>query len=111
MSDNGTLSIERSRTDDTEVLTLRGDLDLTNGESLTTALDLTEAAKVILDMNEVLFIDSAGMRTVDQARRHLGEGRQLLVVAGADSSAAWAFRVAGYEDDLIVHTLDEAIRG
>lgn len=111
MSDNGTLSIERSLTDETEVLTLRGDLDLTSAESLATALDATEAAKVILDMNQVKFIDSAGMRTVDQARRHLVAGRRLLIVAETDSSTAWAFRVAGYEDALIVPSLDEAIRG
>lgn len=111
MNDNGILSIERSRIDETEVLTLSGDVDLTSAESLATALKATEAAKVILDMNEVNFIDSAGMRTVDQARRHFAGGRRLLIVARTDSSAAWAFRVAGYEDELIVPSLDEAIRG
>ncbi|HKZ19273.1 MAG TPA: STAS domain-containing protein [Acidimicrobiia bacterium] len=110
MNDNGTLSIERVWTEGADVLTLRGDLDLTSVGSLISALDATEATKVILELNAVTFIDSAGMRAVDQARRQLAGGRRLLIVAGSDSPAAWAFRVAGYEENLIVPSLDEAIQ-
>lgn len=110
MNDNGILSIERTVTGGSEVLALRGDLDLTNVDSLVTAVAATDSANVILDLNEITFIDSAGMRAIDQARRHLAGGRRLLIVTGKDSSAAWAFRVAGYEDDMIFASLDEAIR-
>ena len=110
MNDNGTLSIERVRTEGADVLTLRGDLDLTSADSLISALEATEATKVILELNAVTFIDSAGMRAVDQARRQLTGERHLLIVAGRDSSAAWAFRVAGYDESMLVPTLDEAIK-
>ncbi|HEY7582827.1 MAG TPA: STAS domain-containing protein [Acidimicrobiia bacterium] len=110
MNNNGKLTIERSRTDGAEVLTLRGDLDLSSVDSFVAAFEATEAQMVILELNAVTFIDSAGMRAVDQARRQLSAGRRLLIVAATDSAAAWAFRVAGYEESLIVPSLDEAIR-
>jgi len=92
-----------------DVLVVRGELDLTNACELADALSGTTSQTVVLDLGELAFLDSAGMRTIDQQHRRLtAEGRRLLIVAPADSRAAWTFRVAGFSDTLLHESLELA---
>ena len=93
-----------------DVVRLGGELDLTNTPELEQALARTASQVVVLDLSELAFVDSAGMRAIDQAHRQLAESdRTLLIVAPAESRAAWTFRVAGFSDDLLHESLDEAL--
>jgi anti-anti-sigma factor len=92
-----------------DVVQARGELDLTNAHTLGDALCATTTPIVILDVSLLAFIDSAGIRTIDQTYGRLADdGRRLLVVAGDETRAAWTFRVAGFGDDFVVGSMDEA---
>lgn len=103
------LEIDVRQEETGEVVEVRGELDLTNAGALDEALSGTRSRIVILDVGQLAFVDSAGIRTIDQAHRRLGdEGRALLVVAGEDTRAAWTFRVAGFVDGFVHGSLDAA---
>ena len=93
-----------------DVLVVRGELDLTNARELGDALSGSTSDTVVLDLSELVFVDSAGMRTIDEQHRRLGEeGRTLLIVAPAESRAAWTFRIAGFSDTLLHDSLEIAL--
>ena len=93
-----------------DVIAIGGELDLTNTQRLADALAAASAPTVILDLGGLDFIDSAGIRTIDQMRRLLASaGRTLLIVAPQDSRAAWTFRVAGFDGDFVQPSVDSAL--
>jgi anti-anti-sigma factor len=97
--------------DEFELLELSGELDLTNARSVDEALAGTTARTVIFDLSALGFIDSTGMRTIDQAhRRFASDGRILLIVAAEDSTAGWTFRIAGFEPGLVLESREDAER-
>jgi anti-anti-sigma factor len=93
-----------------DVIAIGGELDLTNSQRLADALSAASATTVILDLGGLDFIDSAGMRTIDQMRRLLASaGRTLLIVAPTESRAAWTFRVAGFDHGFVQESVDAAL--
>ena len=104
------LRVERVPGEGHETLVLTGELDLTNAAELERALFETTAARVVLDLSALAYLDSAGIRAIDLAHRRLGgEGRTLGVVAPADSRAAWTLRIAGFGDGLIHDSTESAL--
>ena len=111
MTSGTALDIDRHVHGAAEVVEVRGELDLTNAPSLTAAIAAATAATVILDLGALAFVDSAGIRAIDQAHRRLADdGRALLIVAGPETRAAWTFRVAGFADGFVLGSLEEAER-
>ena len=109
MSDDAKLDITVEATEDADVIRVRGELDLTNVDQLATAVEASAAAKVVLDLTLLLFVDSAGVRAIDaEHARLVRAGRSLLVVAPPSSRAAWTFRIAGFSDDFVLASLDDA---
>jgi anti-anti-sigma factor len=104
------MEIERRREASGDVVGLRGELDLTNSHQLAEALAATSTQAVVLDLSLLAFVDSAGIRTIDRARRRFDEaGRRLLVVAPADSRAGWTFRVAGLGEGHVLGSMEHAL--
>jgi anti-anti-sigma factor len=104
------LGIERFRNEDYETVVLRGELDLTNVAELERVLFETEAGAVVLDLGDLTYLDSAGIRAIDLAHRRFAEqGRSLHVVAPQDSRAAWTFRVAGFAEDALAESAESAL--
>src|SRR5512139_696092 len=102
MSDSG-LELEREELEGVQGVRVHGELDLTNADELSTAIQACTAASVVLDLSPVLFVDSAGVRAIDaEHARLVRSGRSLIVVAPPASRAAWTFRVAGFSDDFVV---------
>ena len=109
MTTPSTIAIGLSTKEDREILEVAGELDLTNAETLNRALDTTTAHAVIVDLGAVAFIDSAGLRAIDQAhRRFAAAGRALLIVAPPGSTAGWTFAVAGIDATLVLESLEAA---
>jgi anti-sigma B factor antagonist len=81
------LRIDVLRVGDRLVISLHGELDLANAPLLQSALDdleLVDAATVVLDLHELAFIDSTGLRTIFSARdRFVEQGRQFAVTPGS----------------------------
>lgn len=93
-----------------ETITVGGELDLTTVDALELAIGETIARAVIVDLAGLGFVDSTGMRSVDQAHRRLaGAGRILLIVAPPDSTAGWTFRIAGFEEGHVLDSLEAAV--
>ena len=104
------LAIERALDGDVETLTLRGELDLTNALELQRAVLACQADRVVLDLGELGYLDSAGMRAIDQAHRLFStQQRVLTIVAPKDSRAGWTLRVAGFPEELVAESIDAAI--
>jgi anti-anti-sigma factor len=75
-------SIQERRLDGTVVLTLRGELDLVNAETVAARLDALRTAgePVLLDLDVLDFMDSSGLRVV-------------LNAAEASDASGWPFFV------------------
>ncbi len=77
--------IDTIRAGTTVRLALRGELDLATAPALEAALTEAgaDARLVVLDLRELSFLDSTGLRTVLQAdARARSDGHDLLVVRG-----------------------------
>jgi anti-anti-sigma factor len=65
------------------VVTLRGELDMLATAELEDALERLTEEVVALDLRSLLFLDSAGLRTIVLARnRFYREDRRLVLVRG-----------------------------
>ena len=106
------LRIDRRVDESREVFALDGELDLTNIDMLATALATSTSSSVILDVSGLTFIDSAGIRAIDEVHRELAEaGKTLLLVAPTGSRAAGTFRIAGFAESFVLESLELALRG
>jgi anti-anti-sigma factor len=80
------LKITTERRDGTTRVSLRGELDIASTERLDHELQALEndAAVIVLDLREVEFIDSTGVRALIAAdERARSNGRRLVVVRGS----------------------------
>ncbi|HJR91020.1 MAG TPA: STAS domain-containing protein [Acidimicrobiia bacterium] len=74
------LVVEERSHQDWKLLDVAGELDMATAEQLHDALSALAGSKVIIDMVDVTFIDSVGLRTLLRARQDFGE-ESLHVVA------------------------------
>ena len=110
MSDEGVpFDIVSDQLDGMAVVTVSGDIDLTTSDSLQGSIERTTSPTVVLDLSRVAFLDSSGIRAIDRSRRRLvSQERSLLIVSPPDTPSAWTLRVAGFDRDLVVESLDVA---
>jgi anti-anti-sigma factor len=110
MSDGATLDISRSHVEGIDVVMVDGEVDLTNAEGVHEAVVATSAPTVVLDLTSVAYLDSSGIRAIDQAHRQLeGDKRALLIVSPPETPADWTLRVAGFNRALVLESLDAAV--
>jgi anti-anti-sigma factor len=107
----GQLVISRSREEERHKLILRGELDLVTApelEDTVAALCLEGVRELTLDMRQVVFMDSSGLRTVlasmDMCRLH---GCELMLVPGA--ACRRLFEITGVIADLPLRESDEVV--
>lgn len=79
----GSLELRSERIDDEHIIALAGELDLDGAQRVREALQRAEAAKVrriVLDLSELEFIDSNGIRLILEAdARSRSDGRLELI--------------------------------
>jgi anti-anti-sigma factor len=101
------ITIAHANRGEVEILEVRGALDLTNTSVLEESIARTEAGTIVLDLGLVVFVDSAGIRAIDHANRTLRDsGRTLVIVAPPESRAGWTFRIAGFDSNVVLDSLD-----
>jgi anti-sigma B factor antagonist len=87
MGNHVQLQIAVQREADRVVVRLEGELDLSNAPLLQSAIDdaeLDATAMVVLDLEELQFIDSTGLRIVLELReRSLARGQDFAVTPGS----------------------------
>lgn len=93
------------------VLDVTGDLDRTNSWMLTAAVirtDETQAKRLVLDLEEVPFIDGGGLRAItDAARRARRHGRDFAV-ANPSEHVARLLRMTGLDNSVAVVRMPRA---
>lgn len=109
MPDAPGLDVTLEPSEGVDVVRISGEVDMANADQLANAVEATSAPRVVLDLEALSYLDSAGIRAIDRAHRQLAEGgRKLAVVASPDSRAGWTFRVAGFGEGLVVDSLEDA---
>jgi anti-sigma B factor antagonist len=89
------------------VVVVTGEIDMATapmlGRELTAAVESGDGP-VVLDLSEVTFFDSSGLRVAIVAHRDLGEqGRRLAVVCDPEGHVRRTFALAGLADVLELH--------
>jgi anti-anti-sigma factor len=110
VSDGPELELDTTDKDGATVVTVVGEVDLTNADEVQRCVEGTSAAAVVLDLSALRYLDSSGIRAVERAFRQLrSEGRSLLIVSPAETPSGWTFRVAGFDRRLLFESLDTAL--
>lgn len=99
-------SISDATLDGRAVLTVRGELDLATAPELEQALDeqLSRSVDVVLDLRELDFMDSTGVRILVTAHAAAAAaGRRFALVRPApDSAVAKILSIAGLDAQLVL---------
>jgi anti-sigma B factor antagonist len=94
--------IEESRSDGTTVLTLHGELDLAYADGLSARLDelRDRGEPVILDLDQLEFVDSSGLRVLLKATQDSEDGAWRFQVTRGSEAVVRLLRAAGLEGRL-----------
>jgi anti-anti-sigma factor len=106
------LAITSHTLDSAVVLTVSGEIDMTNSRVVYTSLSKTLARgiPVILDMTGVGFIDSRGLAAILQARHEAAVSEPPTLLTIPSPPVARAFDLAGFADILpLFRDQDEAL--
>ena len=101
------------RADGVVIAHVRGEIDMSNAEYLGTAFNEVppDARAVVLDLIDVGYLDSAGIRMIYKLRNrldHRGQQPRLVVAPGAE--IAEALRISGVPEAIgTVETVDAAL--
>jgi anti-anti-sigma factor len=100
--------------DEVLVARVEGEIDMSNADELGTALSSQvppNTRALVLDLREVGYVDSAGVRLIFNLRKRLDHrGKQLRLVVGPGASIAEALRVAGVPQAIgALETVDAAV--
>ena len=100
-TDDQPFSLDASVRGDTATITLTGELDLYTGSELSAVVDdlvgRGDVRTVVVDLREVTFLDSTGLRILLTA--HQADGYDLAVVQGP-RAVVKAFEVTGLDREL-----------
>jgi anti-anti-sigma factor len=110
VTDGEALRIEVDHVDGTAVLRATGEIDLANADELKQALVGTSTPGVVLDLNGVSYLDSAGIRAILTGARALSERScRFVIVAEPSARVQVVLRIAGLERGLVVDELQGAL--
>lgn len=108
------LSVVSTITDGIRVLTVAGEIDHDTAQPLRQALDLSRLGsppRVVIDMRQVTFMDSAGINLLVTARRATTGQHGWLRLAGAPESVMRTLRIVELDTIIDCHpTLRDALQ-
>lgn len=90
---------------------LAGEIDLANAAAIGRAIvrNVTSAGAVLLDLTEVTFLDSAGVRLLDVLIGDLDDhGTPVRLVVDEDGAARRTLELCAFREDLMSTDLDQA---
>jgi anti-anti-sigma factor len=95
------LSLEVWQADDAVVVSARGDIDLSTLTTATSALDDARAGAgtLILDLREVGFMDTSGLRLVIEEQRRAAESGYRFALVRGSGRVQRLFEIAGLAGD------------
>ena len=104
--------LRTERVGDVVVFRLDGEVDLTSASPLEKTMieEMPGATGMVIDLTEVTFFDSSGVRMLDRmAGRCDGAGVGFRVAAGPQVAARLVLRLAVFREDLLAASLDAAL--
>jgi anti-sigma B factor antagonist len=100
------LSLDLRRIGDASVVSARGDIDLSTFAKAAAALEAAceGAGVVLLDLREVSFMDTSGLRLVVEEQRRAAAGGYRFGVVPGPAKVRRLFEIAGFagDDELFV---------
>lgn len=101
-----------SSEDGVRLITLRGELDLASAPKLERELEAALAASeapIIVDLSDLAFMDSTGLRALIMGQRNASDQQRPFAVARrADSFVARVFEIAGADRAFDLHDSRDA---
>ncbi|HYB22718.1 MAG TPA: STAS domain-containing protein [Solirubrobacteraceae bacterium] len=97
------LTIEVRRVPGRAILALAGELDMASAELLRQALeaeDLQREPMIVLDLQQLTFIDSTGLRSILSALEGCRERQQQFAITPGSQQVQRLLRIAGVADHL-----------
>ena len=97
------LSIDAEHQSDAYVVRIVGELDLSGCAEFDLALEAAEqsqAGRIVIDLEELTFIDSIGLRTLLQASRRSASNGNRLQITHVEGHPAKLFRLTGLDEVL-----------
>jgi anti-sigma B factor antagonist len=86
-----------------------GEIDMSNSSDIATAIARStpnDAVGVVLDLNDIAYLDSAGIQMLYRLRNDLrNRGQQLALVIGPASPVLDVLRLAGVTDVVEIHAV------
>ncbi|MER7928659.1 STAS domain-containing protein [Streptomyces sp. NPDC096057] len=111
-SGHGQLRVTSSASDGIRIVTPAGEIDAETAPALRRALDVQAAPehRVVLDMRDVTFLDSAGINAIIKAHQALTAAGGWLRLAGTTDPVMFVIKLVGLDTALACHTtLREAL--
>lgn len=111
------LSISHTEVGDAVVVTVSGDVDVMTAPRLRQGLDAAflqaaDSAPVIVDLTEVSFLGSRGLRTLIDAHLQADRGSPLRVVVDATRPVIRPMQLSGTDQVLeLFHSVEDAMAG
>jgi anti-sigma B factor antagonist len=100
----GELTVDVSTSAQTARVTLSGELDIATAPTLEARLgELSQQiTQVVLDLRELAFIDSTGLRVVLGLANGLGENRARVVIVRGPEAVQRVFTLTGADRELLM---------
>lgn len=85
--------------DHESVVAVRGEIDQTTSDRVWDGIERAaeKGCPVVVDLSRTTFIDSAGIRVLIRAWRHLGEQPRSLIVRSPSETARHLFEITGID--------------
>jgi anti-anti-sigma factor len=99
---------------DTQVARFAGDLDIASAPALQREVlaSTAGAQRVVLDLSDVAWLDSTGLRLLDDLTRVFeGRGASVRIVAPPDVPARFTLDLTAWRPELVVGRMSDALAG
>ncbi len=99
---------------DVPVLQLRGDVDVLSAPELRELLEdllATEPVSLVIDLSEVNFFDSTGLRVLNDVDRRARGQQTVLSLAGLHERVLRLFQITGLDQRFAIHDSVEDAAG
>ncbi len=99
---DGTLAVQTTTEGDLRTVSLRGELDLANADTAEAAIQeaLDEATQIVVDLQELEFIDSTGIALLVGALGHNGDSARLRFVPSKSAAVNRVLDLTGLSERL-----------
>ena len=107
------MELKTERDENTLTTTVEGRIDSTNAlefeEAIRTSIVESDRA-VIMDLTELAYISSAGLRAILMAAKHLWKQDAKLMLCSLSDSVGEVFEISGFDKIIPIHeTRDQAL--